>query len=278
MDGDRWEQKRDRWEQKRERWERRMERRRARVHSPMHHLATGLVLVAIGAIFLLGNMGYLDVRQVFVYWPLILIFFGVVRIVESRDNYSHSAGMFWIAIGLLFLLGSLGVIRIALRDLWPVLLIGVGVLMLWRAILVSRERARLRSPDSGQPAASTASAQPDPSQAQSSSILSASAILGGVERRINSQDFQGGDVTTVLGGCTIDLRGASIVPPRQPVLHVFTLFGGVEIRVPPDWTVVSELEVILGGFDDRKSDPPKDESKRFIIRGTVLMGGVEIRN
>ena len=56
----------------------------------MHHLATGLVLVAIGAIFLLGNMGYLDVRQVFVYWPLILIFFGVVRIVESRDNYSHS--------------------------------------------------------------------------------------------------------------------------------------------------------------------------------------------
>jgi predicted membrane protein len=268
----------DRWERKRERWERRWERRRERMHSPGKHLATGLVFVAIGVIFLLGNMGYLNVREVFVYWPVILIAFGVVRIVESRDDYGHSAGMFWITIGLLFLLGSLGVLRIALRDLWPVLLIGVGVLMLWRAILLSRERARLRNPDSGQPAASTASAQSDATNAQSTSILSATAILGGVERRINSQDFQGGDVTTVLGGCTIDLRGASIVPPRQPVLHVFALFGGVEIRVPSDWTVVSELEVILGGFDDRKSDPPKDESKRFIIRGTVLMGGVEVRN
>jgi predicted membrane protein len=263
----------DRWERRRERLERRWERRRARLHSPGKNLATGLIFVAIGVIFLLGNMGYLDVREVFAFWPIILIVFGVVRIVESREDYGQTAGIFWVVVGLLFLLGSFGVIRMAFQELWPILLIGVGALMLWRAALVRRERPGLRNPG--------LAGSPDPADANttsSNSVVSATAILGGVERRISSQDFRGGDVTAIMGGCNIDLRGASITPPHQPVLEVFALFGGIEIRIPEDWTVVSELEVILGGFDDRKINPPKDESKRFIIRGTVLMGGVEVRN
>ena len=81
-----------------------------------------------------------------------------------------------------------------------------------------------------------------------------------------------------MGGCNLDFRSALIQPPNQAVLEVFALCGGIEIRVPEDWTVVSELEVILGGVDDRKAAPPKDESKRLILRGTVLMGGVEVKN
>src|SRR2546427_11142103 len=106
----------DRWERKRERWERRWERRRGRLHSPGKHLVTGLIFVTIGVIFLLGNMGYLDVREFFSFWPVIVIAYGVVRVVESRDDFGHSAGMFWIAVGLIFLLGSLGILRVAVRE------------------------------------------------------------------------------------------------------------------------------------------------------------------
>jgi predicted membrane protein len=254
-----------RWDRKRDRWERRWERRRARFHSPGKHLVAGLILTAIGVVFLLGNMGYLDVRQVFAFWPVILIIFGVVKIAASR-GCGQTAGIFWVIVGLLFLLGSFGIIRLAFRELWPILLIGVGASMLWRAALVRREHIGLSDPG---PA--------DANRPSSNSVVSATAILAGVERRINSQDFRGGDVTAIMGGCNLDLRGALITPAQQPVLEMFVLFGGVEIRVPEDWTVVSELEVILGGFDDRKADPPKDESKRFILRGTVLMGGVEVR-
>ena len=104
----------DRWERKREQWERRWERRRARFHSPGKHLAAGLILTAIGLIFLLGNMGYLDVRRVFAFWPVILIIFGVVRIVTSR-GCRQTAGIFGVVVGLLFLLGSFGIIRLAFR-------------------------------------------------------------------------------------------------------------------------------------------------------------------
>ncbi|HYR43516.1 MAG TPA: DUF5668 domain-containing protein [Terriglobia bacterium] len=277
MDQDRWQRRRERWDR---RWERRWQRRQARLHSPGKHLAAGVIFLVIGAVFLLGNMGYLDVREVFAYWPLILIVFGVVRIVESREDYGQTAGIFWVVVGLLFLLGSFGIIRLAFHELWPVLLIGVGALMLWRAALARRGPRPVREPGTAEPGGSAgfAGSADANTTSSSSSVVSATAILGGVERRINSQDFRGGDVTAIMGGCNIDLRGASITAPHQPVLELFALFGGIEIRIPDDWTVVSELEVILGGFDDRKSDPPKDESKRFIIRGTVLMGGVEVRN
>jgi predicted membrane protein len=228
--------------------------------------------MGIGVIFLLGNMGYLDVHKVVTFWPVILIIFGAVKIVEGHDH-GYTAGIFWIVIGFLFLLGSFGIIRLTFNELWPVLLIGIGALMLWRAAIVRRARPCLWASGPTEPVGS-----PDANTASSNSILSAKAILGGVERRIISQDFRGGDVTAIMGGCNLDFRGASIKPPNQPILEVFALCGGIEIRVPEDWTVVSELEVILGGVDERKAGPPKDESKRFILRGTVLMGGVEVKN
>lgn len=261
----------DRSEPMRERWEQRRERRRARSHSPLKHIAAGLILMGIGVVFLLGNMGYLDVREVFVFWPVILIIFGAVKIVESHDR-GRTAGMFLVVIGFLFLLGSFGIIRMTFHELWPILLIGIGALMLWRAVLVRRERSCLWNPGPAEPGSAHANTT------SSNSVLSAKAILGGVERRIISQDFRGGEVRAIMGGCNLDFRSALIRPPNQAVLEVFALCGGIEIRVPEDWTVVSELEVILGGVDDRKAAPPKDASKRLILRGTVLMGGVEVKN
>src|SRR6266478_4297722 len=99
----------DRWERKRERWERRWERRRARWNNPGKHLFSGIVFVTIGMAFLLGNMGFIDVNRVVRFWPVILIALGVFRLVECRDDYGESTAIFWIVIGGLFLLGSLGV-------------------------------------------------------------------------------------------------------------------------------------------------------------------------
>src|SRR5207237_8385796 len=101
--------------------------------------------------------------------------------------------------------------RLACHELWPVLLIGVGALMLWRALLVRRGPRAFRAPVTAERGGAAGSAGPaDANTASSNSVVSATAILGGVERRISSQDFRGGDVTAIMGGCNIDLRGASI--------------------------------------------------------------------
>jgi len=285
MDSDRWERRRQRFERKRDRWERRWQLREYRWHNPRRHLFSGLVFVAIGAVFLLGNMGILDVDRILRFWPVILIAAGMFKILESGNDYAESSGIFWVVIGGLFLLGNLGILRVAFRDLWPVVLIGIGALLLWRSALVRhapREPSR-DSTASGFTESTSTSNTPGTEEggpapaASSNSIVTAMAILGSVERRNNSPDFRGGSATAVMGRCEIDLRAAAITAPNQPVLEVFAMWGGIEVRVPPDWTVVSQVDPILGGYDD-STQPPKEESKRFIIRCSVIMGGIEVTN
>jgi predicted membrane protein len=289
MDEDRWQRKRERFERKMGRFERRWEMRRNRYHHPGGHLFAGFLFVAIGVLFLLGNMGLVDTRSVFVYWPVLLIAMGAFKLVESRSDIAHSPGVFWIVVGGLFLLGNLGILRVAFRDFWPVMLIGFGVLMLWRSALVKRGPTNFwrytegPRPDAGPAPGTTGAAgaapapEPEPSGPMSSnSIVSAMAVLGSVEHRNNSQDFRGGSATAVMGRCEIDLRAANFAG-HEPVLQVFAMWGGIEVRVPPDWTVVSQVDPILGGYMD-DTQPPKEGAKRFLIRGTVLMGGIDVTN
>ena len=295
-DEERWQRKRERWERKMNRhWERSM---RYRQRSPGRHLFSGFLFVLIGGLFLLGNMGYLDVDRILRFWPVILVALGLFKLVESGDDYAHSSGIFWVVVGGLFLLGNLGILRVAFRDLWPVVIIGLGVLILWRSALIKGPPKNIAPPPPpGVPPpppffgsksfteerAGTADegkandSEPRSGPASSNSVLSAMAILGNVERRNNSQDFRGGSATSVMGRCEIDLRAAAISGGNEPVLEVFAMWGGIEIRVPSDWTVVSHVDPIMGGYEDH-TQPPKEESKRFLIRGAVIMGGIEVTN
>jgi predicted membrane protein len=272
MDADRWERKRERWER---RWEARMERRRNYWNHPSRHLFSGFVFLTIGLVFLLGNMGYVNVEAIWHFWPVLLIAMGVFKMVEYRDDFRSGSGVFWIVVGSLFLMGNLHILRIVFRDIWPVIFIGLGCLMLWRSTLARRERESGYIPSDQ--TTEEDQRRPEEPAASANSILSATAVLGGVVRRNNCQDFRGGDVTAIMGGCEIDLRTASITPPHEAVLEVFAMWGGIVIRVPPDWTVISRVDPILGGIDD-KTLPPKEESKRFVVRGTVVMGGIEVKN
>jgi predicted membrane protein len=262
-----------------------MERRRYRWSHPGRHLFSGFVFITIGLIFLLGNLGFVNVALILRFWPIILIAMGVMKLVESQDEFRRGSGIFWIVIGILLLLGSLDILRFALHVFWPIALIGLGCLMLWRSVLMKRERASWVRDDSGRGAgpgagaASYAAADDfhEEPATSSNSILSATAILGGVARRNNCQDFRGGDATAIMGGCEIDLRPAGITPPHEAVIEVFAMWGGIVIKVPPDWTVIAKVDPILGGYED-KTTPPKDETKRFVIRGSVVMGGIEVRN
>jgi hypothetical protein len=285
MDADRWERKRQRWE---DRWERRQARWNSRRNYPGRHLFGGVLLVVIGGIFLLGNMGLVDPHEVFQFWPVIFIVMGVSRMIASGDDYGHSGGIFWILLGCFLLSGSVEAFRGIWRNIWPMLLIGLGGFLLSRSMMFKHGRPPDPPVPGGTggstsgpgPAASGIAAGPSSTQGaatSSNSILSAMAILGGVERKNNCQDFRGGDVTAVMGGCHIDLRGASITPMHEPVLDVFAMWGGIEIWVPPDWTVISKVAPILGGYEDQTT-PPKDESKRLVVRGSVVMGGIEVRN
>jgi predicted membrane protein len=102
------------------------------------------------------------------------------------------------------------------------------------------------------------------------------AVMGGVQRKNVSSDFRGGEATAVMGGIELDLRDASM-ERAEAVLDISTVMGGVKIRVPETWTVVSRVNTVMGGFKD-ETRKPRNEEHRLIVKGTLLMGGLKVSN
>jgi predicted membrane protein len=78
-----------------------------------------------------------------------------------------------------------------------------------------------------------------------------------------------------MGGVELDLRSAG-TGGQEAIIDVFVWWGGVEITVPPDWAVSNQVVAIMGGADD-KSTGTQDARNRLVVRGFVVMGGVEIK-
>jgi len=228
----------------------------------------GVLVIAVGLLFLLDNLDIIDLHDALAFWPMIFIFAGVAKLLDTTSPNGYLLGLAGIGVGVLMILQRLGIVYFSWRAAWPLILIGVGLMVVYRAMTGQRTArfgvAVIDGKDKMQDTADLATQTVD-----------VTAVLGGYESRVHSQDFRGGEVTAVMGGCALDLRGASIA--GEAVIHVFAFWGGVTLKVPPDWTVVLEGTPIMGGFEEKTIAPP-DNSKRLVVRGYAIMGGVEVRN
>ncbi|HEY2382305.1 MAG TPA: LiaF domain-containing protein [Terriglobia bacterium] len=101
------------------------------------------------------------------------------------------------------------------------------------------------------------------------------AVLGAVDRQNDSQNFRSGEANAFLGAVKLDLRDA-VMQGSEATIDITTVMGAVELHVPANWTVVNHVTPVLGGVDDHTR--AGDSSKRLIVEGTVLMGGLQIGN
>lgn len=222
-------------------------------------LILGLAIMAWGLVLTLDNFGVIDAHQYWRLWPLILIAVGLARLAESVRSGCRMSGGVLVIVGLAFLLHNLEIVR--LKQLWPVILFVIGGGIVWKALGPGARAHDGRRLGSG---------------AQEANRLDAFTFMGGIHRGTNSQAFQGGTAMAVMGGCEIDLRHASLEGGRA-VFDTFAMWGGVEIRVPEDWAVESQVVPLLGGFED-KTRQPVDAKQRLVVTGIAIMGGVGVKN
>lgn len=222
-------------------------------------LVIGLIFIAIGSILLLDRFGVLYASDILRYWPVILILLGLCNLFNRECTGSRVGGAILIVLGAILLADRIGYWHVHFRDLWPLLLIAVGTVLLWKAI--EGHRAPAPAP------ASTAR-------------LNEFTVFGGVERRISSQEFEGGRATAVFGGVELDLRQAAI-KGTQAVIEANAVFGGVEIRVPESWTVNVQGVGVFGGYTDetRHTKPAEGAAaQELVVRGGAVFGAVEVKN
>ena len=225
-------------------------------------VVVGLLVVGMGVLFLLDNLNIIYLRHVIFFWPLAFIGCGLVALFSDGPRSGRVTGVILIAVGVSMTLNRLGYVFISWRMVWPLMMIAVGALILYRTMGGGRIVH-----------VSTGSITRDGATADN--VVDITAILGGFERRLATPDFRGGEITAIMGGCALDLREASIM--KEAVINVFAIWGGITIKVPPDWTVVLHGTPVMGGFTEKTARPP-DNSKRLVVTGYAIMGGVEVRN
>jgi predicted membrane protein len=245
-------------------------------------LVLGVIVAAIGTLFTLDNLGVLEARDVFRYWPLALMILGVALVMSARTSARGFTGVLWILVGGVLLGRQLGLFRVGIGDLWPLVLVALGGFIVWQAFQRQLPAAKTRGDvwsagiDVERPAPTVTPPTP-PRTAPSGSTIAGFAFMGEFKRKINLGDFRGGHLTAFMGGCNIDLRGATPVN-GQAIIDVFALMGGIEIKVPNSWDVVNEVFPFMGGIEDKTTRPTGGSPPRLILRGFVMMGGVTIQN
>jgi hypothetical protein len=223
-------------------------------------LIIGTFILIIGVIAMIGNLNIFDTRQILQFWPTIFIVLGTLKITQSRNRSSMTIGFGLIIWGSILTLNHLELIHVEIRELWPLLLIFFGISTIAKTTDQTNHSGLLGLAEGG---------------ADIDRKIDITAIMSGNKSSNTSQNFVGGDITAIMGGVELDLRGASI--EGDAVLNVWATWGGIEIKVPADWLIINNGFGIMGGLED-KSVPAMDAKKRLIITGYAIMGGVQIKN
>jgi hypothetical protein len=123
-----------------------------------------VLLIGIGVIFFLIENHIIRGSDIWRFWPLLLVVAGLSKVFQpSRE--AKIAGFVLVLLGIAFELSAFGYLSISPARLWPLVLIGVGCAVLWKALIPEREAEF------------------------SAREIDALTIFGGVEKRISDPDF-----------------------------------------------------------------------------------------
>jgi predicted membrane protein len=227
-------------------------------HGSDSRIFLGILFVVAGGLLILKNMDFLsyDLTHILISWPMLLIVIGLYNL----NRKAGSAGFILIGIGTYFLLPRIFDFPDEFfHNFWPGILVIIGLVFIfqWRKT----------------PGLSFDGA------VDKNDILDETAIFGGRNLSLVSDQFRGGKITCIFGGSKINLLYCK--PVEGCVIDVATIFGGTKIIVPENWNVKTEVVSLFGGFEDKRGNSVisrVDQSKIVVIKGSAIFGGGEINS
>ena len=106
-------------------------------------VVAGLVIVAIGVVMFLDRTGLADISVHLSgrFWPFIPIALGLARMSESPrrsgDRRALRSGAWLLWVGAWGLVSEFHVLGLDYQTSWPLLVIGAGIGVVWRAVAES---------------------------------------------------------------------------------------------------------------------------------------------
>jgi predicted membrane protein len=228
--------------------------------NPNNRAIFGIFLILFGCLLVLKNLDFIpyELRHVIFSWPSLLLGLGALFFFGKEDK---TTGIVLMAVGGLFLFPIIFDWSFNWRGLfWPIMLIAIGVVVIRKRNGCEFDKRSEVGSDSD--------------------YIDELNIFGGGEKVINNKNFRGGKITCIFGGTELNLSNAELAEGTN-IIDVFTMFGGCVLIVPSDWDVKVEVSAILGGVSDKRMSTTNyivEPKKELIIRGTVALGGCEIKS
>jgi predicted membrane protein len=242
----------------------------------------GLLLIVVGAWFIGMNLGLIDApfRRVFFSWQMLLIVIGISALWKRH----WFAGMLLWATGGFFLLPRLAK---AYPDLlpsfpddftssyWAVLLIFAGVLCIFSVF--TRSWHTVHTGES-QPFCPKNKRRYRVFVKEGEGYMERDSVFGQGEYIVLDPEFHGGKFNAVFGSIMLDLRKTTI-REGNTYIEMNTVCGGITLYVPEEWNVEVNSDMVMAGMRDcRNPDAVRDASRRLVLTGACVMGGIEIKS
>ncbi len=229
----------------------------------------GVILILVGAGFLLENTVGFPFGDIFsIWWPIVFVIGGVIQIVNRPNKLM--GGLVLIGLGGLLIANHL-----TDTDFWStalplaLILFGIGFLLRDRE---AKSEAQVRKSFTINMGSKNPTDLTD-------ELIDISAIFSGSSHRVHSNKFRGGRINCLFGGVELDLRTAEMAS-TEASLDIDCTFGGVEIKVPQSWKVVVHGTPIFGGIENDTIVHPSvaENVHTLTVRASVAFGGMEIKN
>lgn len=237
----------------------------------------GLAMIFAGFILIFYNAGWIPyaVRRILLSWQMLLIVLGIVSFARKQTIQ----GVILFVIGIVFLLPRIGALNILpgfewfthlnWGNLWPLLLVAIGILIFTKSrqrdFPPTNQRHFPKHHFSGK------------SSANESGYVNYSMVFSGSEHVFMEPVFRGGAIESVFGGMTLDLRRTNLQEGIS-YLKISSVFGGTTLLIPADWNVEIRTDAVLGGFkDNRPVINHTENSSRLIIEAECVFGGGEVK-
>ncbi|MDB5272322.1 MAG: hypothetical protein JWO58_689 [Chitinophagaceae bacterium] len=223
----------------------------------------GTLLLFTGIFYLLYNLNALpfDAPPYVFSWQMVVVLIGIYYFYRS-----WFWGLAFIGMGIYFMLPIMGVLPVFdIHKIWPALLILLGLMVLLGSGFKKKSKKKIMSKNN--------------INEINDGTFDITAIMGGDSRQISAYDFKGGTITAVMGGIELDLTNCYL-SKEGAIIDLSVVMGGVSLKVSREWNIQSEISPILSGIEDADIHTMGvhiDPAALVILRGTVVMGGIEIK-
>ena len=215
----------------------------------------GMALVILGVLYTGNTLDAWNFTLFFDgFWTLFIIIPSLISILSKGVTLFP---MVMLILGSMWLLSAQNILQDGVigKMIFPLILIVMGIQIVIKNFISTRYQGNRISHNQGKKHDYT-------------------AIFGAGEYHLMNEVFYGASTTAIFGAVDLDLRDAII--EEDVVININSIFGAVDIMVPPNVRVETKGVPIFGGIENHSKENGSIDSPVVYLNITCLFAGVEI--